>query len=412
MSTGDPLLARRAAFPILDRTTYLISNSLGAMPAEVPRALAAYADEWATRGVRAWEDGWWEVGMETGDLLAPILGAPSGSVVMHQNVTVASAVVRSCFDFEGARNKIVMVEPEFPSVLYLWEGARRLGAEIERVPASDDGLAVDLERLLDAIDERTAIVPVSHVLFRSAFVMDAEAICARAREVGARVCLDVFQSAGTVPLELERWGADFAVGGCLKWLCGGPGNAFLYVREDLHDELEPHLTGWQAAARPFDFEPVLERSESAWRFLTGTPNVLAHYAARPGLEIVGEIGVEAIREKSRRLTAATVERADALGIAVATPRDPDRRGGTVTLAPPAAERVARDLLEEEVLIDHRPGAGIRLSPHFYNTEEEVVRAVDRMADRARSGIEDAGTDRRAPREDPSRVATDPRERYE
>ncbi len=387
MPGGDPLIHWRDRFPILQRATYLISNSLGAMPAAARGSLDGFADEWAERGVRAWEEGWWETSVETGDRLAPILGVPEGTVVMHQNVTVASAVVRSCFDFAGGRDKVVLVEPEFPSLRYLWEGARRLGAEIEIVPASADGLSVDLDRLLEAIDERTAVVPVSHVLFRSASVLDAAAICARAREVGARVCLDVFQSAGVVPLALEAWGADFAVGGCLKWLCGGPGNAFLYVREDLHDRLEPHLTGWQAAARPFDFDPVFERSVSAMRFLTGTPNVTAHYAARPGLEIVRQVGVEAIREKSKRLTAAIVERADRAGIEVASPRDPDRRGGTVTLAPPDSARIARRLLEEDVLIDHRPGAGIRLSPHFYNTEAEIDRAMERMADLARDRLE-------------------------
>lgn len=379
MSDSDGPLAWRDRFPILARTTYLISNSLGAMPSEAPAALAGFAEEWATRGVRAWEEGWWETSVETGNRLAPLLGVPAGTVAMHQNVTVASAVVRSCFDFEADRKKIVMVEPEFPSLLYLWEGARRLGAELELVPASVDHLSVDLDRLLGTIDERTAIVPISHVLFRSAFVMDAAAIVERAREVGARVCLDVFQSVGTIPLALEAWGADFAVGGCLKWLCGGPGNGFLYVREDLHGTLEPHLTGWQAATRPFEFAPVLERSSSVERFLTGTPNVTAHYAARPGLEIVREIGPEAIRERSKRLTAAIVERAEAAGIEVASPHDPDRRGGTVTLAPPEAERVARRLLDEDVMVDYRPGAGVRLSPHFYNTEEEVVGAVDLIA---------------------------------
>lgn len=376
---GDPLLQWRDHFPILDETTYLISNSLGAMPRGAADALDGFAREWATRGVRAWEEGWWESAVETGDLLAPVLGVPAGTVVMHPNVTIASAVVRSCLDFQGSRNKVVMVDREFPSLLYLWGGARRLGADVEVVPARADGLSVDLDRLLEAIDERTAIVPISHVLFRSAAILDARAICARAREVGAKVCLDVFQSAGVVPLEIERWGADFAVGGCLKWLCGGPGNGFLHVRKDLVDALEPHLTGWQAAARPFDFDPTLERAAGAWRLLTGTPNVAAHAAARPGLEIVREIGAEAIREKSRRLTARIVERSARHGIEVASPRDPDERAGTVTLAPPGSEAIARRLLDEAILVDHRPGAGIRLSPHFYNTEEEIDRAVDRIA---------------------------------
>lgn len=377
---GDPLLAWRDRFPILEKTTYLISNSLGAMPAAAAEALADVAEAWASRGVRAWEEGWWETSVETGDALAPVLGVPAGTVSMHQNVTVASAVVRSCLDFPASRNKVVMVDREFPSLLYLWAGARRAGAEVELVPARPDGLSVDLGRLLEAIDERTAIVPISHVLFRSAAILDAAAICARAREVGARVCLDVFQSAGVVPLAIEAWGADFAVGGCMKWLCGGPGNAFLYVREDLHDALEPHLTGWQASARPFDFDPLLERAAGPWRFLTGTPNVFAHAAARPGIEIVRQAGVEAIREKSRRLTARIVERAARRGIEVRTPDDPAERAGTVTLAPRDPEATAARLLEEEILVDVRPEAGIRLSPHFYNAETEVDRAVDRIAE--------------------------------
>ncbi len=380
--TADPLIAWRDRFPILDGTTYLISNSLGAMPAEAADALAEYARTWAIRGVRAWEEGWWETAVETGDRIAPILGVPPGTVAMHPNVTVASAVVRSCFDWSGRRNRIVMVGLEFPSVLYLYEGARAEGAEIVVIPAVENGLSIDLGRLLEAIDERTALVPVSHALFRSAFIQDAAAICERARAVGARVCLDVYQSAGVLPLEIEAWGADFAVGGCLKWLCGGPGNGFLYVREDLHAALEPRVTGWMASAEPFAFEPRLERAESIFRFLTGTPNVPAHYVAGPGLAIVNEVGPGAIREKSMRQTARIIARADERGIPVSSPRDSAVRGGTVTLAPPDPERIASVLLAESILIDHRPGAGIRLSPHFYTEDEECGRAVDRIAELA------------------------------
>ncbi|HUP00951.1 MAG TPA: aminotransferase class V-fold PLP-dependent enzyme [Gemmatimonadota bacterium] len=376
----DPLLAWRGRFPILEHTTYLISNSLGAMPAAASDSLAEYTEAWAVRGVRAWEEGWWESAVETGDRVAPLLGVPAGTVAMHPNVTIASAVVRSCFDWSSGRKRIVMVALEFPSILYLYQGARAEGAEIVIVPAAADGLSIDLERLLDAIDERTALVAVSHVLFRSAFVMDAAAICERARAVGARACLDVYQSAGTMVLDLETWGADFAVGGCLKWLCGGPGNAFLHVRGDLHARLEPRVTGWMAHAEPFAFDRRLRRSDSITRFLTGTPNVPAHYAARPGLAILGEIGPASVREKSVRQTSRIIERARELEIPLATPDDPARRGGTVTLAPPDSERIARRLLAEEILVDHRPGAGIRLAPHFYTTDEECDRAVDRIAE--------------------------------
>lgn len=384
-TAADPLLAWRDRFPILERTTYMISNSLGAMPAATAAALADYADDWSSRGVRAWEEAWWDVAVATGDRIAPILGAPPGTVAMQPNVTTASAIVRSCFDWSAKRNRIVSTALNFPSVMYLYDGARREGAEIDVVSAAADGISVDTGRLLDAIDERTALVPISHVLFRSAFVQDAAAVCEKAREVGARVCLDVYQSAGTVPLDLEAWGADFAVGGCLKWLCGGPGNAFLYVREDLHRRLEPTVTGWMASADPFAFSPRLERSPSIWRFLTGTPDVPAHLAARPGVEIVREVGVEAIREKSVRQTQRILDRARSRGIGARTPEDPERRGGTVTLAPPEARAICDRLLEEEILVDFRPGAGIRLSPHFYNTDAECDAVVDRIAELAAVG---------------------------
>ncbi len=381
-ASADPLLAWRDCFPILERTTYLISNSLGAMPARTADDLAQYAAAWATRGVRAWHEGWWETAVDTGDRIAPILGVRPGSVAMHPNVTIASAIVASCFDWSASRNRIVYTALNFPSVMYLYEGTRAEGAEVVVVPAAEDGMTVDVERLVEAIDERTALVPISHVLFKSAFIQDARAVCERAREVGARVCLDVYQSAGVVPLAIEEWGADFAVGGCLKWLCGGPGNSFLYVRPDLHSELEPRVTGWMASTAPFDFAPRLERAASIYRFLTGTPNVPAHYAARAGLDIVNEVGVEAIREKSKRLTTRIVARADERGIAVRSPRDANRRGGTITLAPPGAARICETLLAEDVLVDYRPDAGIRLSPHFYSTEAECDRAVDRIAELA------------------------------
>lgn len=377
---ADALLAWRERFPILDSTTYLISNSLGAMPAAAADALADYARTWGSRGVRAWEEGWWEVAVETGEIVAPLLGVSAGTVVMQPNVTIASGVVRSCFDWSGRRNRIVLSALDFPTLLYLYGETRREGAEVVVVPAAADGISIDMQRLIEAIDERTALVAVSHVMFKSGYVLDAAALCERARQVGARVCLDVYQSAGVVPLEIGWWGADFAVGGCLKWLCGGPGNAFLYVRRDLHARLEPKLTGWMAAAEPFAFGPRLRRADSVWRFLTGTPDVPAHLAARPGLEIVRAIGVQAIRAKSIHQTARIVERAERLGLPVASPRDPRRRGGTVTLAPEGADAICRRLLEEAILVDHRPGAGIRIAPHFYNADEECDRAVDRIAE--------------------------------
>jgi kynureninase len=383
-ASKDPLDRRRREFPIVGRTNYLISNSLGAMPARARADLAEYADTWATRGVRAWGEGWWEMAVGVGDLVGRVVGAPPGSITMHQNVTLASAVVASCFDWRRPRNKVVMVDGEFPSLLYLYHRLGGLGARVEVVPG--DGVGVDVDRLLDAIDGTTALVPISHVLFRSSFVVDAAAVIAKARRVGAKVCLDVFQSAGTVPVDLTALGADFAVGGALKWLCGGPGAAFLFVRPDLRARLRPRVTGWQAHQAPFAFEPgPIRFREDGWRFLTGTPNVPALYAARAGISVVGEIGAAAIRAKSERQTARLVSLADREGWTVTAPRDPARRGGTVAIAVPHGAEVSAELNARDVVVDYRPGAGIRLSPHFYTRDRELDDAVAAIREILESG---------------------------
>jgi kynureninase len=376
------LLAWRDEFPILDRTTYLINNSLGAMPRGARAELQRYADAWEERGVRAWGEGWWEMAVEVGDLLAPLLGVAPGYVSMHQNVAVAAGLFLSCFDYPPQRNRIVYTGLNFPSLMYLAQGERRRGAEVVVVP-SDDGIGVPLERLLEAIDERTRVVPVSHTYFKSAYVQDAEALARRCREVGAVLLLDVYQSTGAVPLRLEEWGVDAAVGGSVKWLCGGPGAGYLWVNPDLAPSLEPRWTGWQADAEPFAFRPgPIHRADGAWRFLTGTPNVPALHACSAGYRIVAEVGAERIRRRSLHLTDRLMAAARDAGFEVRTPDDPARRGGTVSVWHPDAERLAAGLLADDVLCDYRPGAGVRLSPHFYNTEAECDHAVRKLAELA------------------------------
>ncbi len=380
----NDLLALRREFPILERTTYLINNSLGAMPRGVHDELAIFTREWEERGVRAWHEGWWEMSAETGDLLAPLLGVGPGQVAMHQNVSVAAAVFFSCFDYPPARNRIVYTELNFPNVMYLAEGERRKGAEIVVVP-SDDGIGVPTERLLAAIDERTRLVPVSHTLFRSAFVQDAAAIARRCHEVGAVLLLDVYQSVGVLPLELDAWGVDAATGGSVKWLCGGPGAGFLWVRPALAAELRPALTGWQADVEPFAFRTGPVRlAETPWRFLNGTPNVPALYSCRPGYRIVAGVGARRIRQRSLELTSHLMGAAEEAGFEVRTPRDPARRAGTVSVWHEEAERLCQELLRREVMCDYRPRAGIRLSPHFYNTEQECDHAIATLKELAGS----------------------------
>jgi kynureninase len=371
----DHLLSYRSEFPILERTTYLISNSLGAMPRGVYDALKGYADAWAMRGIRAWEEGWWMLAAEVGDQIGGLMNATKGSVSTHQNVTTCQAIVASCLDFSGKRNKVVYSDMNFPSVMYFWEAQRPYGASVHMVK-TDDGITVPTERLLDAIDEHTLLVPVSHVIFRSAYINDAKAIIEKAHKVGAHVVLDTFQSLGTVPFDVRELNADFVCGGVLKWLCGGPGVAYLYVRPDLGKKLEPKFTGWMAHQNPFAFEiGPIKYTDPPYRFMNGTPHIPALEAARPGLKIIADVGVRRIREKSKRQTAHLIELADKHGWKVNTPRDPEKRGGTVSIDMPDSQDVCGELLKRDILVDWRPKAGLRMSPHFYNTDQELDRAV-------------------------------------
>ncbi len=373
----DPLLEYRREFPILERCTYLVSNSLGAMPRSVSDGLAEYAKDWSELGVRAWGKGWWEMPVRVGDEIAPLIGASPGEVVMTSNVTMAQASVLSALDYPASRNRIVMTAQDFPSVSYVYRSlATRLGAELVVVPAASDGLGVDLHQLLDAIDSRTRLVAISHVLFRSAYIMDVAAVCEKARAVGALVSLDSFHAVGVIPVDVRAIGCDFLTGGVLKWLCGGPGGCFLYVSPDVHAKYKPALTGWQAHARPFGFEPEMEYATDAFRWLGGTPVIPALFAAREGPRIVRRAGIALIRAKSIRQTTRLIELADARGYTVNAPRDVARRGGTVAIDVPHAYEVSQFLIARNVVVDYRPGAGIRIAPHFYTTDAEIDRAVE------------------------------------
>jgi kynureninase len=365
-AASTDLTSYRDRFPILEHTTYLINHSLGAMPAAAEGRVADYARVWKERGIRAWAEGWWELPLTVGDQIGRIIGAPPGSTVMHQNVAVAEAIVVSCFrPVDPHRNRVVYEEGNFPSVRYLYQAQ----PDLEVVVVPDD------RAILEAIDERTLLVPITHVLFKTAEIQDVEAIVRRAHEFGAHVVLDAYQSAGIVPLDVAALNVDFAVGGSVKWLCGGPGNGWLYVRPDLAAVLEPTFMGWQAHARPFSFEPELEYAEGAARFLTGTPNVPALYAATAGYDLIEEIGVDRIRESSVHQTQLLIDLADEAGFEVGSPRDQARRGGTVTIRTPEFEAVHKELAARQILCDFRPDAGLRLGPHYYNTDDEVRFAI-------------------------------------
>ena len=365
-----PLLDYRAEFPILERTTYLINHSLGAMPRRAENGLAEYARTWRERGIRAWGEGWWELPMTVGDRIARIIGAPAGTTVMHQNVAVAEAVVLSCFRPTPERNRIVYESGNFPSVRYLYQAQR----DLEVLVCEDD------DAIVDAIDERTLLVPISHVLFKSGEIQDAARIVERAHEAGAHVILDAYQSAGIVPLDVTALGVDFAVGGSVKWLCGGPGNGWLYIRPDLAERLEPTSTGWQAHESPFAFEEEMRYAPGSARFLTGTPNVPALYAATAGYDLIEEIGVERIRTNSLRQTDLLIALADAAGFGIASPRDHERRGGTVTVHVDEFPAVHKELSERQILCDFRPGAGIRIGPHYFTSDDELRLVIEQIAE--------------------------------
>ena len=372
---NDPLLAFRAEFPILERTTYLVSHSLGAMPRTVPDRLAEYVDTWAELGVRAWANGWWEMPIEAASEIAPLLGAAAGEVAMVPNVSIGQAVVMSALEYTAPRDRIVMTELDFPSVRYVYDQlAPRLGAKVVVVP-TEDGVSVDEERLLAEIDERTALVAISHVLFRSAYIMDVEAICQRAHDVGAVVSLDAFHSVGVLPVDVKRIGVDFLTGGVLKGLCGGPGGCFLYASPDASSRHRPALTGWQAHRRPFGFEAEMDYADGAARWLSGTPVIPALYAATEGPRLIRRAGIDAIRAKSIRQTSRLIVLADERGYEVRAPRDAARRGGTVAFDVPHAYEVAQFLLSRDIIVDYRPNAGIRIAPHFYTSDAELERAV-------------------------------------
>ncbi len=372
----------RTEFPILSRSVYMISNSLGAMPRKTAQNLAEYAETWATRGVRAWEERWWEMPLEVGNKVARVIGAPAGSVSMHENVTTAHLVALSCLHPTPARGVLVCSEMDFPSMMYLYRAQQAAGYELRIVPAEAD-LTVRTDRMLDAIDGSTAVVAFSHVLFRTSYIMDAAAIVARAHEVGAKVILDTYQSAGIVPVDVTALETDFAVGGCLKWLCGGPGNAFLYTRPDVLAKVRPAFTGWVSHRAPFAFDtgPMDDFARGdAMRMMNGTPSIPAYYAALAGLDIINEVGVDRIREKSQRLSARLLALVDEYGFHSAASRDPRRLAGTVAVNVPDALQVARTLKARDFVVDYRPPVGVRISAHFYNTMEEVEAVMAEIKD--------------------------------
>jgi kynureninase len=375
---SDELLQWRSEFPSVEKSIYMVSHSLGAMPRRAVEHLRAFTDLWMEEGINAWQQ-WIPEVDRAAERIGAIIGAPRGSMVMATNVSQIQALVASCLDYSGGRNKVVYSDLNFPSVSYVWQEERRRGAEVVVVP-SEDGIHAPMERLLEAIDERTLVVPISHVLFRSSAIKDVPAVVARAREVGAMVLLDCYQATGTVPFNVVDLDVDFCCGGSVKWLCGGPGAAYLYVRQDRIAQFRPRNTGWFGHEEPFAFTmPEQHYAPGVWRYMAGTPAVAALYQARAGVEIIGQIGVDNIRRKSLRQTARIMALCDEAGYRVNTPRAPERRAGTICFDFDGSEAVSKQLNATGFLCDWRPRSGIRMSPHFYTSDDEIERFMAEVA---------------------------------
>jgi len=373
---------RREEFPTLASGIHLLSHSLGPMPRAARESMLAYCEAWEQHtNEDAWANAWWELSQRVGDQIAQIIGGLPGSVQIQPNASIALASVASCFDFAtGKRNKVVTSALDFPSMEYVWEAQRGLGANIEIV-ASANGISIPPEQILAAIDETTALVALSHTSFRSSYRVDARAIVERAHQVGASVLLDVYQSAGAMELDANGWGVDFLIGGTIKWLCGGPACGYLYVRPDLQRDLRPRLTGWVAHDAPFEFAHAPMRyAKSVRRFAQGTPSIPALYSALPGLQIILDTGIETITGESQRRTEMMMEFALERGWEINTPRGVNERGGSVMIGVHDGPAMVERLAERKVFVDSRPGVGLRMSPHFFNTDEEVREALRILQD--------------------------------
>jgi len=374
---ADELLAYRDRFPTLRRGPYFAAHTLGPMPDTVPAALVRFAEEWATQGVVAW-NGWLERLRAVAAILEGLLGAPTGSVALGPNVSVLAGQVLSCLDWSGPRSRLVTTDLEFPTCDYLYRAQETVGAKVDAVPSRN--LTVDLDRLLEAIDEQTALVAVTHVAFRSSALLDAAAVAARAHQVGALVLLDTYQSAGTVPLDVRALDVDLVVGGSVKWLLGGPGTGYLYAKPEVAAGLAPRMLGWFGHEAPFAFRPSpIAYAPGAGRFVTGTPNVAAHVMAAEGYRIVADAGVAAIRAKSQRQVARKPSSSLAQGAVVRGPADVRWRGGSVVVDFDGAEQATAELIRRGYTCDYRPGAGLRLGPHLYTTDDGCDAVVAEVA---------------------------------
>ena len=370
MSTTITHALHRGEFPILANSTYMVSHSMGAAPWRAKAALDTYWDEWAAEGPEAWE-GWLPRIAEIADGIGALIGAPAGSTFLGPNVSTLQAALGTCLDFVGHRNEVVYEALQFPSLTYVWREWERFGAKTRVVP-SLDGRTIPTEFILEAITEKTKLAVLSHAYYVSGAIADVRTIQAHCRKLGVLLCVDAYQTTGIYPYDVTAWDLDIVTGGSHKWLCGGPGCGWIYVKPSLFEQFRPAVTGWMAHARPFEFEPApIEHAPSMYRWGNGTPTIPGYVVAKPGHDLIREIGVARVREHNVRLTTKIAEMALERGLRVNTPLEPERRTGWIGIDFDDSARVCRELITKRVFLDYRPGCGIRVSPHFYTTDEEV-----------------------------------------
>jgi kynureninase len=376
------LSAYRDEFPVLERKAYLISASLGPISRRAQTSLNEYLEAWVKKGAPdpVWEEHVFPRMRSVKQTFATLVGADADELAITTNVSLALSTIVSCLEFSGERRKLILSELDFPTDGHVFLAQQRRGAEVE-ILKSPDGLTVPLESYEAAIDETTAAVCINRVLYRSSSLVDAKAICDMARRAGAWSIVDDFHGAGIVPVDVHDMGCDFYTTGVLKWLCGGPGLAFLYARRDLLPSLEPAVTGWFATREPFSFDlEHLDYHPTARRLEHGTPPAPVAFLAQGGLDIITEVGPAGIRERMGELSDRVIAGADEMGLEVRTLRDRHARGGLVNVkVGDEARKVCHALLDRDVCTDYR-GDGLRISPHFFNNEEDVDRLFRELRD--------------------------------
>ena len=371
---SDELLKWRSEFPTLENSAYLISHSLGAIPRNTLDSVKTFFDEWRDKSISAWY-GWLDKVDEFAGVIGDIINAPKGTVITHQNVSTLVSIIISSLRPTANRNRVVYTEMNFPTVHYNFLGHKPVGFNPVLVK-SRDGIIISTEDFIKEIDERTLAVVIDYAIYKSGYIQDAKRITEAAHKFGAYSIVDAYQAVGTVPVDVQDIDCDFLVGGSVKWLCGGPGAAYMYIRKDKIKNFEPMNNGWFSQKKPFDFDMSrLDFRDDSWRFIGGTPSVISLYQAISGPTIVRDIGVRNIRDKSVKMTQYLIDQAKKLPVKINSPLDSKIRGGIVCIDFEGSDKLTNQLVATKIFVDHRPNCGIRISPHFYTTVEELDRIL-------------------------------------